>query len=62
MLQLNQLHDIKDGIERGKLINGANRLPIKENKPPLTRKMNFKALLESLAEKEELLFMPWDGG
>ena len=34
MLQLNQLNDIKDGIERGKVINGANRLPIKENKPP----------------------------
>ena len=62
MLQLNQLNDIKDDIERGKVINGANRLPTMENKPPLTRKMNFKALLESIAEKEELLFMPWDGG
>ena len=62
MVQLNQLNGIKNEIERGKIINGANHLPVKESKPLLARKMNFKALLESIAEKEELLFMPWDGG
>ena len=54
--------DVKEEIIGRETINGANRLPAIQTNPNTIRKMNFKSLLESIAEKEGLLFMPWNGG
>ena len=61
-LHINEVNTVKNDLGKRTVINGGNRLPVIQSNPKTIRKINFKSLLESIAEKNGLLFMPWNGG